>query len=196
MALGKPLRNSWDDILYYAFHESYPKHSDDREMSGSLWKIFADHAGHVLEPVLEESPEDHAADPATPTIGGDAFGDRPFAQYLAGWPEGAFAEHRDRGFDVSGEGYLACPQCRERIGLGVAVRDAAGAVVFFHRGGSEAPANSRQSQLNRAVWRFLARHLAHRLPVLVGPPFAVEVAGWREIGRDVDFEEYLAGWPG
>lgn len=197
MALGKPLRTSWEDILYYAFHQSHPKHSRNPEMSGALWKIFADHAGHVLEPILEESDDDHATDPDAPTIGGDAFGDRPFERYLAGWPEGNFADYRDRGFDISAVGYLACPQCKERIGLGVAVRDSAGAVIFFHRGGPQAPGNSRQPSLNRSVWRFLARHLMHRLPVVVdGQPYPVDMAGWREIGRDIDFEDYLAGWPG
>ncbi|MGW0503839.1 hypothetical protein [Micromonospora sp. NPDC003241] len=133
-------------------------------------------------------------------IGGDEPDGIEFSDYLAGWPEDSFADYSSSGWDVSKTGYLACFRCRERLCLGQAVRDVGGRVLFFHRGGPEAPANSRQPVLNRAAWRFLARHATHEMPILVGPPYDRNIDGYVEIGGqrpdDVPFVDYLANWPG
>ncbi|MFF5218953.1 hypothetical protein [Micromonospora sp. NPDC000442] len=54
--------------------------------------------------------------------------------------------------------------------------------------------------LNRAAWRFLARHATHELPIVVGPPYDRDIDRYVEIGGrrpdDVPFDDYLANWPG
>ncbi|MFI7022688.1 hypothetical protein ACIBMZ_08220 [Micromonospora sp. NPDC049900] len=204
LVLGKPVRNSWDDIIYFAYaHPSAPNHSQSREMSGALWKIFAEHVGHQLQVIYDSQLEyDEMWEPPGPPamIGGDEPDDIEFSDYLAGWPEDSFADYSSNGWDVSKTGHLACFRCRERLCLGQAVRDAGGRVLFFHHGGPEAPANSQQPVLNRAAWRFLARHATHEMPILVGPPYDRDIDGYVEIGGqrpdDVPFDDYLANWPG
>jgi hypothetical protein len=106
---------------------------------------------------------------------------------------------------VSEYGYLLCVDCRIYIWLGKAVKDDDDRIGYFKIGTGDP--NWRQPGLARAVWKFLADHVGHRLEsvrefskrydemVVDDPPEGpyVEIGDWSTTGPT--FEEYLAGWP-
>lgn len=98
---------------------------------------------------------------------------------------------------MSDSAWLVCDTDQVQLGLGKPVRNPDGSVHYFHYGST----NSADSELTRALWKFLAEHGEHGCRVVIsGHPDFDTVASYRMIGSDalgdVDFPEYLAGWPG
>ncbi|TCO52476.1 hypothetical protein [Actinocrispum wychmicini] len=102
---------------------------------------------------------------------------------------------------MSDDAYLVCPPCQVLLPLGKPLVGDDGSVVRFHRGAEDAPPNSGQPDLTRALWKFLAEHAGHPMRVKFSyePDFDV-IAGFRRVGGDtvddVPFDEYLRDWPG
>ncbi|MFI7077726.1 hypothetical protein ACIBO1_10590 [Micromonospora sp. NPDC049903] len=168
--LGKPLSEQPGAALTrYAGNPDEPVFSQCRSASSALWKLLADHGGHRLRVAHDWDPELHrqmetGCLPAM--LDGDGEDDISFSAYLAGWPEGGFADLLSAGFDASDEGFLRCAECSERLSLGRVLRDRAGAPLLFHAGAVDGVPNSRQPDLNRAAWRFLAVHFTHPMRVV------------------------------
>jgi len=97
-------------------------------------------------------------------------------------------------------GVLVCEACRLTLTLGDAIRRPSGEVIAFD-GALEKPVDGELPELTRALWKFLADHVGHRLRVASNwDDDFEELAGYVEIGGDelddIPFEEYLDGWPG
>lgn len=85
--LGKALSASPDGEPIDRFHlgpAGAPPNSRQPELCGALWRLLAEHARHELRVLVEGDPRwEEAAGYAE--IGGDAAGDVPLEQYLAGF---------------------------------------------------------------------------------------------------------------
>jgi hypothetical protein len=98
---------------------------------------------------------------------------------------------------VSESAWLVCDAHQVSLGLGKPVRNPDNTVNHFYDGSK----NSANSDLTRALWKFLAEHWDHQFRVVssYSPEFS-RVSGYRTIGSDavgdIDFDEYLANWSG
>lgn len=98
--------------------------------------------------------------------------------------------------------WFACTDCQVMLWLGKAIHDGAESQIrYFHIGASEEPPNSARPVLNRALWKMLADHAHHTFRVVTDQdPEYKALEAYVEVGgdedRDIDFETYLAGWPG
>jgi hypothetical protein len=63
-----------------------PPNSQQPELTRSLWKMLADHAGHNLRVVVEGSPDEDLVTEDFVEIGGDRNTDISFEEYLKDWP--------------------------------------------------------------------------------------------------------------
>jgi len=103
---------------------------------------------------------------------------------------------------VSIYAYLVCPSRKLMLGLGKPLREPDGKIRQFAAGSESAPSNSEQSDLTKALWKFLADTTGEALYVKFdyGEEFET-IAGYPEIGGDAEdgnipFEDYLRGWSG
>jgi hypothetical protein len=98
---------------------------------------------------------------------------------------------------VSESAWLVDDTARVKLGLGKPVRHQDGSVSHFDDGSR----NSANPELTRALWKFIADNANHSFRVVSGysDDFA-KVSEYRTIGSDaigdIDFPEYLDGWPG
>ncbi|RAS63657.1 hypothetical protein C8D87_10658 [Lentzea atacamensis] len=98
---------------------------------------------------------------------------------------------------MSESAWLVSDAHRVQLGLGEPIRLEDRTVDHFHDGSQ----NSRNSDLTRALWKFLADHGDQPLRVVFGhSPECTKTAGRRMIGNDaaedIDFPEYLRDWHG
>jgi hypothetical protein len=101
---------------------------------------------------------------------------------------------------MSRYGYLTCHTCEISLWVGKALFSN-GRVVAFHIGPDEAPSNSKNERLNRALWKFLAEHTGHHIATLVEGDLDFDRIGeYREIGGDMDgdltLDEYVRDFSG
>ncbi|CCH32515.1 hypothetical protein ABZ816_23740 [Actinosynnema sp. NPDC047251] len=98
---------------------------------------------------------------------------------------------------MSESAWLLSDRHRVKLGLGKPVRSPDGSVDHFHDGSQ----NSRNSDLTRALWKFLADYGDGPVRVVTSyQPEFTAVAEYRTIGGDAlddtDFPEYLRDWTG
>ncbi len=93
-------------------------------------------------------------------------------------------------------GYLNCHDCRQMLWLGKALWHRDHRPFQFHIGGPEGPLNWSLPQLNQVLWKFLADHTGHHIDVRLEHEMTEEMFGYQDIGDDISFEAYLAGWKG
>ncbi|WP_156040792.1 hypothetical protein [Chondromyces apiculatus] len=101
---------------------------------------------------------------------------------------------------MSLSGWMACHTCRTTLWLGKAVHKNY-QVIRFHAAVQDVPLNSDNTELNRALWKFLADHARHNIQVIVeGDQVYLEIGEYVEVGGeqygDIPFDEYLKGWGG
>jgi hypothetical protein len=85
--LGKAIFCEDGSINYFKIGEQEdPPNSQRPELTRTIWKMFADHAGHNLRVIVEGEPdEDILEDEAFVEIGGDTIHDISFAEHLKDW---------------------------------------------------------------------------------------------------------------
>ncbi len=94
--------------------------------------------------------------------------------------------------------WLACTDCKTMVWLGKAVINQQH-IEYIHPGGTASEAEKHT--LNRVIWKMFADHAGHTLRVITDQDAEYNFFGeYSEIGGDeygdVDFDTYLAGWPG
>jgi len=95
--------------------------------------------------------------------------------------------------------WLACPNRRLMIWLGKIVTSGSGDIHHFKIGNVSSPPNSRNEQLNRVVWKFLAETAGEELCVITDMHAEYEhLEEYREIGgdgaSDIPIDSYLTDW--
>jgi hypothetical protein len=107
---------------------------------------------------------------------------------------------------MSENGFFVCHDCRVMLGLGKAIKREDDSINYYLSGVKER--NWQQPDLDRALWKFVADHTAHRIAIIreYGLEFDDRTADEDANGRyttigggartDVPFERYLADWPG
>jgi hypothetical protein len=136
----------------------------------ALGRMLAEHAGHNVRLLGEQSPEWDELDLDTlVVVGGDrTLGHDPsIEQYAEGAPALAHA---------TGLIHLVCESDRTVLPLG-AVRSAAA------------------DDLNRALWKTLAEHIYHDVTV-VKDSTERDWSGYTTIGVDVSLSTFVHNWPG
>ncbi len=92
LSLGKAIyrtpRVPENRILYFHLGGQNQPINTQSIDNAALWKLLADHAGHRLRALVEDSTDYDLliADPETRRIGGDSSHDIPFEDYLQDWP--------------------------------------------------------------------------------------------------------------
>jgi hypothetical protein len=96
---------------------------------------------------------------------------------------------------------VICHTCKQQLFLGKICSNkfrSGQSVVYFHRGAGDRH-NFDQPELNKALWKFLAEHVDHRIACLSEGEMTDDVCGYQEIGghdqTDVSFKDYLFNWP-
>jgi hypothetical protein len=98
---------------------------------------------------------------------------------------------------MSESAWLVCDTHKVSLGLGKPVRNPDHSVNYFYAGSQ----NSANSDLTKSLWKFLANHADHQFRIVSSYDDDFEaIAGYRLIGsdsiEDIDFPEYLRGFPG
>ncbi|MBK8900645.1 MAG: hypothetical protein IPM53_05665 [Anaerolineaceae bacterium] len=100
---------------------------------------------------------------------------------------------------MSISGNFLCYDCKQLLWLGKAIF-AGDQVAYYHLGNATEAPNWKQSQLNQALWKFLADHTSHHIGVLCDFELDDTLQDYTEIGgdalTDISLDDYLTGWPG
>ncbi len=77
-----------DTIWYFAMGPiGSPPNFQQPELTRSLWKMLADHAGHNVRVIVEGSPEDDLVTDEFIEIGGDRIIEVSVGEHLKDWPD-------------------------------------------------------------------------------------------------------------
>lgn len=96
---------------------------------------------------------------------------------------------------------IVCHDCRVSLFFGKLVQPE-GAVQYLHLGSGESVRNSENSDLTRALWKFIAEHVDHSVAIVSdhSEEEFERISDYSQIDGDTDtdisMDDYLAGFPG
>ncbi|MFF5225248.1 hypothetical protein [Dactylosporangium sp. NPDC000521] len=166
LPLGWFMHGDGPQSRWFFYADGRPGPSPQR--TRALWRMLAEHAGHDVRLLGEETDWAEAYDfPRLPDVGG--LGDIAFEQYLDGWP-------RSRSAPVTGPDLrpVSLVSIEDAVAMPLGLLDAAGAPDERYLVQPDGSPSEGVPLLTRAVWRMLATHVYRDVRLVLDVPSGFE----------------------